>query len=283
MHLDRGAFLPWAYSFDAFHGMTSLGFPGRCSLRHAVRARSSRPPRLLDASSRRGQPRSAGFVARRPAGTGALVFIGLILSIAHELGGLINVNRGRLGRAGRRGSGLRRNSISAPRPATDWWPRRITRLEILIDRRAHGRALFTAAYALNMDDGGIFVSFLAFLGTFGGLLRTGFVGYLPGFRQRHRQVLILAAFLVAFLFPFTQDGSDANMSIATQVLIFAATAMGLNIVVGLAGLLDLGYIAFLGAGAYGSRAVAFRVRHRRLHPPFIVVVLIGGAVPPPSA
>ena len=40
------------------------------------------------------------------------------------------------------------------------------------------------------------------------------------------------------------------MSIATQVIIFAATAMGLNIVVGLAGLLDLGYIAFLGAGAF---------------------------------
>lgn len=40
------------------------------------------------------------------------------------------------------------------------------------------------------------------------------------------------------------------MSIATQILIFAATALGLNIVVGLAGLLDLGYIAFLGTGAY---------------------------------
>ena len=40
------------------------------------------------------------------------------------------------------------------------------------------------------------------------------------------------------------------MSIATQVIIFAATAIGLNIVVGLAGLLDLGYIAFLGVGAY---------------------------------
>ena len=63
-------------------------------------------------------------------------------------------------------------------------------------------------------------------------------------------MLILSAFVVAFAFPFTQGGSDANMSIATQVIIFAATAMGLNIVVGLAGLLDLGYIAFLGAGAF---------------------------------
>mgnify|MGYP003694136787 CR=1 FL=1 len=61
------------------------------------------------------------------------------------------------------------------------------------------------------------------------------MGWLSAASRRHRQVLILSAFVVAFLFPFTQGGSDANMSIATQILIFAATAMGLNIVVGLAG------------------------------------------------
>ncbi len=55
------------------------------------------------------------------------------------------------------------------------------------------------------------------------------------------------------------------MSIATQVLIFAATAMGLNIVVGLAGLLDLGYIAFLGSGAYVAAMMStVGVRHHRL-------------------
>ena len=96
--------------------------------------------------------------------------------------------------------------------------------------------------------------------------------------QNNRRPLLLAAFLVAFLFPFTQDGSDANMSIATQVLIFAATALGLNIVVGLAGLLDLGYIAFLGTGAY----VAAMLSTRRFatigwKPPFVVVMLIGAA------
>ena len=32
----------------------------------------------------------------------------------------------------------------------------------------------------------------------------------------NRRPLLLAAFVAAFLFPFTQDGSDANMSIATQ-------------------------------------------------------------------
>ncbi len=90
---------------------------------------------------------------------------------------------------------------------------------------------------------------------------------------------MLGAFVVAFLFPFTQGGSDANMSIATQVIIFAATAMGLNIVVGLAGLLDLGYIAFLGAGAYTAAVLsdsAFATVGWQ--PPFLLVVLIGGCV-----
>src|SRR4030095_5242533 len=37
---------------------------------------------------------------------------------------------------------------------------------------------------------------------------------------------------------------------ATQIGIFVVLALGLNIVVGLAGLLDLGYVAFFAVGAY---------------------------------
>jgi branched-chain amino acid transport system permease protein len=40
------------------------------------------------------------------------------------------------------------------------------------------------------------------------------------------------------------------LEIAVQVGIFVALALGLNIVVGLAGLLDLGYVAFFAVGAY---------------------------------
>ena len=110
------------------------------------------------------------------------------------------------------------------------------------------------------------------------LFRTGVMTWFGHVAQRHKKVLTLAAFVVAFFFPFTQGGSDANMSIATQV-IFAATAMGLNIVVGLAGLLDLGYIAFLGAGAYVAAMLsesAFSTID--WHPPFVVVMLIGAGV-----
>ena len=153
-------------------------------------------------------------------------------------------------------------------------------LEILAVAVVMAAVLFASAYALNLSDGGAFVAFLVFLGTvIAVMIRTGAMGWLSAVSRRHRQVLILSAFVVAFLFPFTQGGSDANMSIATQILIFAATAMGLNIVVGLAGLLDLGYIAFLGAGAFTAAVLsksAFSTVN--IHPPFLVVALISGLV-----
>ncbi|MDX6259920.1 MAG: branched-chain amino acid transport system permease protein, partial [Kribbellaceae bacterium] len=111
------------------------------------------------------------------------------------------------------------------------------------------------------------------------MVRTGILTWFGHIAQRQKKILTLSAFLVAFLFPFTQNGSDANMSIATQVLVFAATAMGLNIVVGLAGLLDLGYIAFLGSGAYVAATMsqsAFATIGWK--PPFLVVVLLGASV-----
>jgi branched-chain amino acid transport system permease protein len=51
----------------------------------------------------------------------------------------------------------------------------------------------------------------------------------------------------AFCYPFT--GRYAQ-DVATNVLIYICLGLGLNVVVGLAGMLDLGYIAFYGVGAY---------------------------------
>jgi branched-chain amino acid transport system permease protein len=48
------------------------------------------------------------------------------------------------------------------------------------------------------------------------------------------------------------DASRYTMSVATSALIYVMFAMGLNVVVGYAGLLDLGYIAFFAVGAYVS-------------------------------
>ncbi|MET1005563.1 MAG: branched-chain amino acid ABC transporter permease, partial [Propionibacteriaceae bacterium] len=278
------AFLPWSYGRAALDNMTLLGSPsilqtfglvlGVVIVAFLVLSNVIKP---------RPKRKRVGWIqGAKAASTGALIYVALILiSIAAELGGLINVVYGgwvaflgallafvgtKLMPPGRRPT--LHGATLAP------W------LEILSIAVIMAAALFGAAFALDNDDGGSFLSFLAFAGAvIAILIRTGVMSFLSGVSQRHRKVLILAAFLVAFMFPFTQNGSDANMSIATQVIIFAATAMGLNIVVGLAGLLDLGYIAFLGAGAF-TAAILSRSAFSTLdfHPPFIVVVLISGAV-----
>ena len=56
--------------------------------------------------------------------------------------------------------------------------------------------------------------------------------------------------LAAAAFPFTQDGNAYWIRVFASIGVFAAAAIGLNVVVGLAGLLDLGYVAFFGVGAY---------------------------------
>ncbi|OYV59745.1 MAG: branched-chain amino acid ABC transporter substrate-binding protein, partial [Acidiphilium sp. 21-62-4] len=62
---------------------------------------------------------------------------------------------------------------------------------------------------------------------------------------------ILFSVLLAFLlvFPFLDTG-QANIDIAANCAAYAALALGLNIVVGFTGLLDLGYAAFFAIGAY---------------------------------
>jgi ABC-type branched-subunit amino acid transport system permease subunit len=54
---------------------------------------------------------------------------------------------------------------------------------------------------------------------------------------------------ICALFPFLTDSPFLHR-IGVNVLLFALLALGLNIVVGWAGLLDLGYVAFYGFGAY---------------------------------
>jgi branched-chain amino acid transport system permease protein len=79
-------------------------------------------------------------------------------------------------------------------------------------------------------------------GTGGGILAR----VSPRRRARLGVLLVTAA---AALFPLV-NGNDADIDSAANALAFAALALGLNIVVGFAGLLDLGYAAFFAIGAY---------------------------------
>ena len=65
-----------------------------------------------------------------------------------------------------------------------------------------------------------------------------------------RRLLIVAAVAL----PFT--GSRYYIDLATLVLTYIMLGWGLNIVVGLAGLLDLGYVAFYAVGAYSYALLA---------------------------
>jgi branched-chain amino acid transport system permease protein len=63
--------------------------------------------------------------------------------------------------------------------------------------------------------------------------------------------LVAAGFiLLAIVLPFFYQSGSSFMNDATTALIYVVMALGLNIVVGFAGLLDLGYVAFFAIGAY---------------------------------
>jgi len=64
-------------------------------------------------------------------------------------------------------------------------------------------------------------------------------------QQKLWLVLVVA---IALVWPFF--GNRSQVDIATLVLIYAMLALGLNIVVGYAGLLDLGFVGFYAVGAY---------------------------------
>lgn len=77
----------------------------------------------------------------------------------------------------------------------------------------------------------------------------GGVGVLPPGHKSRIKWVILTLIVLAVIFPFF-----ANKYLLTVVilgLIYVLLGLGLNIVVGLAGLLDLGFVGFYAIGAYG--------------------------------
>ena len=69
-------------------------------------------------------------------------------------------------------------------------------------------------------------------------------------RSRGPQVIAAVLVLGAVAFPFFVDPGGGLIDDVTIALAYVIMALGLNIVVGFAGLLDLGYVAFFAFGAY---------------------------------
>ncbi|MHC8324621.1 high-affinity branched-chain amino acid ABC transporter permease LivM [Pseudomonas sp. LB1P83] len=70
----------------------------------------------------------------------------------------------------------------------------------------------------------------------------------PDYKSRLRWIIPLVI-VVAVVFPFFSN--SYLLGVVILGLIYVLLGLGLNIVVGLAGLLDLGYVAFYAIGAYG--------------------------------
>ncbi|WP_313952047.1 ABC transporter permease subunit [Accumulibacter sp.] len=94
--------------------------------------------------------------------------------------------------------------------------------------------------------------------------------------QRHwLGILLIGVVLLAV--PFVAAlGGQAWVRIANFAILYVFLALGLNIVVGYAGLLDLGYVAFYAVGAYVYALLASP--HFGIHLPFWVILPIGAAI-----
>ncbi len=114
-------------------------------------------------------------------------------------------------------------------------------IEGLILRSASGRPTPGVIQALIFGIVGLVVATVA----------GGITGWLQGLGKNRQKATLGLLALILITFPFLDQAAQTNwIEQVITILIFALLALGLNIVVGYAGLLDLGYAAFFAIGAY---------------------------------
>lgn len=82
-------------------------------------------------------------------------------------------------------------------------------------------------------------------------------GWLSKLPRDPRLALLLGGFVLAIVFPWISPGYWLN--ITTVFLIYTVLTLGLNIMLGYAGLLNLGYAAFAGVGAYTAAVLTVKI------------------------
>ncbi|MER5884391.1 branched-chain amino acid ABC transporter permease [Streptomyces sp. NPDC001941] len=275
-------FLAWTWTSEFPGDLTVTGYPGGLQLLTLVAGALL----VLFALGALGV-KGLGWLA--PAGsTKALKALALgafgttwytVLAIAFELGGIVNLEPG--GYVAAVASLVPLAAFLLPddtrtaakaKELPSW-------AEILIIVAAFAVGLYVITYGIDTEYPELFIGYLITVGFAArGLFLSGLFARLSAITRTYRSIAVTAGFIAAAAFPFTQS-TDQYTLIAVNILVFATVALGLNVVVGLAGLLDLGYVAFLGVGAYtaaivsGSTASAFDVRF-----PFWAAVLTGAAV-----
>lgn len=301
-----GTFLPWTWTSEFPGDLTVTGYPGGLQILTLTGAILTLLFTLTGYGIR-------GLRWLTPGGTNspvrllALGTLGVtgytIGAITYELGGIVNLEPG----AWVSGIGAliavlaalalpSDEPLPADGPPANAWQRFRNSLtapsvgraktlpawaEILVIAGAFGLVLFVFTFCVDIptEESEQFIGFLITAGfAFTALTRAGLIARITALTTKHRNVTLAAALAAAFCFPFTQDTAEYTL-IGANILIFATVALGLNVVVGLAGLLDLGYVAFLGVGAYtaalvsGAPLSAIGVQF-----PFWAAVLTGAAV-----
>ncbi|HVE64634.1 MAG TPA: branched-chain amino acid ABC transporter permease [Mycobacteriales bacterium] len=169
------------------------------------------------------------------------------------------------------------------------WRRRPQWVELLIVSGVQLALLLVVVYALDVgtDDGDrssrILGFFMFLIAACAALNALGIFAGISTLYRRHRAVTIAAGALAAAAFPFliseVQDGSAYWIRVAASIGVFAAAAIGLNIVVGQAGLLDLGYVAFFGVGAYVAALLGnANLTTSSIELPFYVVIVLSAVI-----
>ncbi|MCX5378961.1 branched-chain amino acid ABC transporter permease [Streptomyces sp. NBC_00091] len=233
-------------------------------------------------------------------------------SISSTLGGLVNLEPGGfialvatvIAYLGARSLPFERPALEPADPDDSWWEQRkhrqrnklaVTKAAYASGTAAPARALpayaeiliiaAVLAVALGVFTFGVTTSyqelFIGFLFTagfgFAAINKAGLVARFTALTAKHRNVALIGAFVAAAAFPLTQT-DDQYATLGVNILIFATVALGLNIVVGLTGLLDLGYVAFLGVGAYTAALVSGSPNSPfGVHFPFWAAILLGAA------
>ncbi|HEV7861650.1 MAG TPA: branched-chain amino acid ABC transporter permease, partial [Acidimicrobiia bacterium] len=266
-----GANTPWATFAFGYPGKMSLaGFPGGARTYALLLV----IPALVGLSRLPGRRTAASAGATGVLGVAA----GNLIALADQGGGLGAVAYGAwLTIAG--GLLLLLAAIAAPDDDTPALAERA--LPPPVERAAVAASLAAVLalvwYGLDVDESSRFASFAATVGLGAAALAgLGVIGWLQALYLRHRAVTLTASALAAIAFPFTQGGEAQWIRVFASIGIFATAAIGLNVVVGLAGLLDLGYIAFFGVGAYVAALTSGAgVTTSSVNLPFAVSMLLG--------
>jgi len=269
-----GANTPWATFAFGYPGKMSLGgFPG------GARAYAL----VLVGPALAGLTRLPGRRAAATAGAAGVLGVcaGNLVGIANQGGGLGAVASGAwLASAG--GVLLLLAAVAGPDDDVPTLAERTLppAAEMAAVAASLAAVLAVVWYGLKVEEATRFASFAATVGFAAAALASlGVIGWLEVLYQRHRAVTLTASALAAIAFPFTQGGEAQWIRVFASIGIFATAAIGLNVVVGLAGLLDLGYIAFFGVGAYVAALTAgagTTTSHIVL--PYGVSILLGAAV-----